>query len=125
MTINKYYYIIKARKEDNSILNWLKTFLEVKNMKNILKGYKVKNMESSNGNTVPNQFIIETPSGMEIFQSYETIIAIKKDGAIYLDSNYWNYSVTTGKYRNIFLMEDKKETEKKIKSGQYILTDLN
>jgi hypothetical protein len=37
----------------------------------------------------------------------------------------WDYSVTTGKYRNIFLEETKKETQKKIDQGIYILTDLN
>ena len=47
------------------------------------------------------------------------------NGDIYLDRNYWDYSVTTSKYRNLFLGETKRETEKKIKSGEYILTDLN
>ena len=42
-----------------------------------------------------------------------------------LDTNYWDYSTTTGKYRNMFLGETRKETEKKIKSGEYVLTDLN
>ena len=46
-------------------------------------------------------------------------------GKTYLDVNKWDYSKTTGKYRNIFLNETKKDTEKKIKSGEYILTDLN
>ncbi len=44
---------------------------------------------------------------------------------IYLDQKYWNYSNTTGKYRNIFLGETIKDTKAKIKSGEYILTDLN
>ncbi|KKM03661.1 hypothetical protein LCGC14_1772170 [marine sediment metagenome] len=44
---------------------------------------------------------------------------------IYLDETYWDYSKTTGKYRNIFLGENKAETQKKIDSGEYILTDLN
>ena len=44
---------------------------------------------------------------------------------IELDQKYWNYSNTTGKYRNIFLGETITETKKKIKSGEYILTDLN
>jgi hypothetical protein len=44
---------------------------------------------------------------------------------IYLDQKYWNYSNTTGKYRNIFLGETIKDTRAKIKSGEYILTDLN
>jgi hypothetical protein len=43
----------------------------------------------------------------------------------FLDQKYWNYSNTTGKYRNIFLNETIKDTRKKIKSGEYKLTDLN
>jgi len=43
----------------------------------------------------------------------------------FLDKKYWNYSNTTGKYRNIFLNETIKDTRAKIKSGTYILTDLN
>ena len=93
---------------------------------------KVQNMTSSRGNKVANQFIIYTESG-SVFQSYNSIIAkitdSKKDNNYYasfeLDKKYWNYSNTTGKYRNIFLNETKKETEKKIKDGTYILTNLN
>jgi len=87
---------------------------------------KVKNMLSSQGNEVPNQFIITTKNA-EYFQSYQSII-VKHDyktGRTSLDSYYWNYSNTTGKYRNIFLGETKKETERKIKEGIYILTNLN
>lgn len=87
---------------------------------------KVSNMESSNGNTVPNQFEIRTDDGI-YFQSYGTIIAYKsfKDRKIYLDDGSWDYSTTTGRYRNIFLSETKKETEKKIASGEYVLDNLN
>ena len=42
-----------------------------------------------------------------------------------LDRDKWDYSKTTGKYRNQFLGETKKETQAKIDSGEYILTDLN
>ena len=86
----------------------------------------VYNLTSPNGNKVPNQFVIEDGS-IHYFQSYNTIIA-KLDWdkcKVYLDSNYWNYSYTTSKYRNIFLNETRKQTEKKIKSKEYILTDLN
>jgi len=86
---------------------------------------KVENMISSNGNTVANQFIIRLNSIGTFFQSYNSIIAGKTPEGIVLDKYYWNYSKTTGKYRNIFLGETKKETEQKIKSGEYILTDLN
>ena len=77
-------------------------------------------------NNVINQFIIRTDKGV-YFQSYDTIIAFRpNDGSpIQLDNNNWNYSKTTGKYRNIFLNEDKRETEKKIFNGTYILTELN
>lgn len=73
---------------------------------------------------VKNQFLI-TDGDKRIFQSYNTVIAINDNGEITLDANSWDYSQTTGKYRNKFLGEDKKETEKKIKSGQYKLADLN
>jgi hypothetical protein len=83
-------------------------------------------MKNSNGRAVPNQFIIVEDDGTTWFQSYNSMIAVMRlDGKIELDRTYWNYSTTTGKYRNIFLSETKRETEKKIKSGQYVLTDLN
>ena len=86
----------------------------------------VQNMKSKNGNSIPNQFEIFTKTG-KYFQSYSTTIAyIPVDGSpIQLDREKWDYSTTTGKYRNMFLRETKKETERKIKSGEYILTDLN
>lgn len=86
---------------------------------------KVENMTSAKGNKIANQFIIETDEGL-IFQSYNTVIARKNfDGTISLDPHNWDYSVTTGKYRNIFLRETKKETERKIKEGVYKLEVLN
>lgn len=85
---------------------------------------KVRNMRSSNGNLVPNQFIIEV--GMDsYFQSYDSIIIAKVDGIITLDETYWDYSRTTGKYRNLFLGENKAETQRKINSGEYKLSNLN
>jgi len=90
---------------------------------------KVENIESNNGNKIANQFVITDDKQNEYFQSYNSMI-VKKDYEsdqvkIYLDQKYWNYSNTTGKYRNIFLNETITETKKKIKSGEYILTDLN
>lgn len=74
---------------------------------------------------IPNQFIITSDNGDLFFQSYESIIVKKSKGKIYLDETYWDYSSTTGKYRNMFLGEDKKTTERKIADGTYILTNLN
>jgi hypothetical protein len=61
-----------------------------------------------------------------MFRSYRSNIAfVAYDGSAFLDERYWDYSVTTGKYRNQFLGETKAETQAKIDSGEYILTDLN
>jgi hypothetical protein len=99
---------------------------------------KVENIESNKGNKIANQFIITDDIGNEYYQSYNSTIVYKdynynegndlqndKSLKIYLDQKYWNYSNTTGKYRNIFLNETIKDTRAKIKSGEYILTDLN
>jgi hypothetical protein len=98
---------------------------------------KVQNMTSNNGNPVPNQFII-TDEGRgalgnfterQVFQSYDSVIAVRtvwpNKTRVELDRTYWDYSTTTGKYRNQFLGEGIAETRKKIASGEYILTDLN
>ena len=97
---------------------------------------KVQNMVSEKtGKAIANQFIIEqapypkakvAPRYGKMFQSYNSnIVFITYDGNVFLDENYWDYSVTTGKYRNQFLGEGIQETRKKIESGEYILTDLN
>jgi hypothetical protein len=85
---------------------------------------KVENLRSSKGNIIANQFEIRTETAV-YFQSYRSIIVKVEGGKTYLDPIYWDYSRTTGKYRNIFLSESKKETEQKIKQGIYILIDLN
>ena len=82
---------------------------------------EVENMVSSNGNNVPNQFIITTADG-RMFQSYNSNIAfIPNDGRQIILGKDWDYSTTTSKYRNQFLGESKKETLAKLKSGEYIL----
>jgi hypothetical protein len=85
---------------------------------------KVENMTSARGNKVANQFIINSEEGC-YFQSYNSIIVKIEGREVYLDEYYWDYSVTTGKYRNDFLGEGIAETRAKIKSGEYTLTDLN
>ena len=88
---------------------------------------KVSNLKSSaSGKSVANQFHIVDNDGNVYFQSYDSIIVkIERTGQVYLDERYWDYSVTTGRYRNQFLGESKAETAKKINEGQYILADLN
>ena len=89
------------------------------------KNIKVLNMISSKGNKIANQFVIVTPEG-DYFQSYNSVIAfINNEGQVFLDKNKWDYSTTTGKYRNIFLGEKKDLTEKRINNNNYVLIDLN
>lgn len=71
-----------------------------------------------------NQYVITTRD-VTVFQSYRTKICAWVGGKLYLDTNSWDYSRTTGRYRNQFLGETKKETQAKIKSGEYTLTNLN
>ena len=86
---------------------------------------KVENMVNSKGNCIPNQFLIYTDKGV-YFQSYDSVIAFKPyTGKIQLDKEFWDYSKTTGKYRNLFLREDKATTEAKINNGTYELVNLN
>lgn len=80
-------------------------------------------MKSNSGNYVANQFIIRTANGL-YFQSYNSPIVL-------IDNNYqtwlskdWEYSPTTGKYRNLFLREDKKTTLLKLQQGIYKIIDL-
>ena len=106
---------------------------------------KVKPLLGRTGKPVANQYVIEDDQGNTYFQSYKSIIAkipdlhntscfTKKEKQedsnshrfqIVLDKTYWNYSVTTSKYRNQFLNESTKETQAKIDSGEYKLVDLN
>ena len=102
---------------------------------------KIENMLSPRtGKPVANQYIIVQEGGIlgnfikrEVFQSYKSIIASvtywgdNNDNKIevVLDEYYWNYSVTTSKYRNEFLKETTQETKKKIASGLYKLANLN
>jgi hypothetical protein len=98
---------------------------------------KVSNMTSNTGNKVANQFIITNHgrgvlgnfTKRETFQSYDSVIAVRTiwpdEIRIELDKTYWNYSVTTSKYRNQFLGEDTATTKTKIKNGEYKLVDLN
>ncbi len=93
---------------------------------------KVRNMTSNTtGKAIANQFII-WDQNRTWFQSYDSMIVCKtipcdqnKPLLVELDRDKWDFSKTIGKYRNQFLGETRRETEAKIKSGEYILIDLN
>lgn len=83
-------------------------------------GMKAKQFTNTKGNKVNNHFVVYHDDGTVDFQSYDSIIVRKKDGKIYLGKD-WDYSKTTGKYRNQFLGETKDETQRKLDQGIYIL----
>ena len=107
-------------------MEWSPTADETDQMKGRVY-MKVRNMVSKKtGKGIPNQFIIsDIANNTVLFQSYDSIIIKLQNGKVYLDQKYWDYSRTTGKYRNQFLRETKKQTEWKIQVGEYILCDLN
>jgi len=88
---------------------------------------KVRNLKSSRGNSIPNQYeIYDGGDGAAYFQSYNSIIVkIDRDGQVWLDEYYWDYSRTTSKYRNVFLGNTTKDCRDNIKSGVYKLKNLN
>ena len=87
---------------------------------------KVTTFYTRGGSIASEQYIINIPWVGRYFQSYSRIVAfIDTEGKVFLDEDYWGFSVTTGKYRNEFLGEDKQTTIGKINSWEYILTSLN
>lgn len=68
-----------------------------------------------------NQYIISVDEKRTVFQSYNSKVAEKKDGQIYLVEPYWNmYSATTNKYLLRFLGEMSiKDVRAKVESGEY------
>lgn len=60
------------------------------------------------------------------FQSYNTLVAIVRNGKVTIDEYQWQYgSQTTAAYRNRFLGESTKETAQKIACGEYRLKHLD
>lgn len=70
-----------------------------------MKNANVANIINPSGRAVPNQFVIRVFNHV-VFQSYEsTIIEIDLTAHIIGIGKNWNYSRTTGRYRNQFLSE--------------------
>lgn len=72
-----------------------------------------------------NCVIVHLSNGWNILKSYNTTIAMRKGQEVIIDLRYYNYSASTGKHRNYFLNETLKDTDKKIKNGEYKTADLN
>lgn len=82
-----------------------------------MKNLKVQNVYN-NGREVPNQFEIfykENNKSYKIFQSYSSMILKWENGLIIEVGSDWDYSRTSGKYRNLLTGMNKKEFEKMLK----------
>lgn len=79
-----------------------------------MKNLTVQNVYN-NGREIPNQFEIyfeKRNKHYKIFQSYSSMIIKWENGKIIEIGNNWDYSRTTGKYRNLLTGMNKKEFEK-------------
>ncbi len=92
----------------------------------------VEQMTSRSGNVVPNQVIISDIEG-KTFVSYGSKIVFlsRNNGSdglpleIVVDETYWDYSRTTGKYRNEFMNMGVQEVRNHIKTGRIKVGNLN
>jgi len=66
------------------------------------------------GEAVKNQVVIRMNNG-RVFQSYDSTIAIKHNGVVYL-TNDFDYSVTTSKYLKQFCGYSAKEIKTELKN---------
>lgn len=78
----------------------------------------VTNLER-NGRSIVNQFLIyyyKNGKKYKIYQSYSSMILKWKNGILIEVGLGWDYSKTTGKYRNLMTGMNKKQFEKLLKN---------
>ena len=83
-----------------------------------MKNLKVTNL-MKNDKSIANQFMlyyVENGKKYKIFQSYDSMIIKWENGIIIEVGADWEYSRTTGKYRNLLTYTNKKEFEKMLKN---------
>jgi hypothetical protein len=81
-----------------------------------------RNMRTRGRNLTPKQIIIEFDNG-SMFKSYDSIIAIKDNSDTVFLTGAWNYSRTTGKYRNEFLNCGLDDCRRRLDSGEYLFIE--
>ena len=90
----------------------MKTQTLLKRLKGIPKVEALTSPRS--GEAVRNQVVINMDNG-RVFQSYDSTIAIKHNGVVYL-TNDFDYSVTTSKYLKQFCGKSAKEIKTELKN---------
>lgn len=63
---------------------------------------RISNIINNNGNASPNQFVVHTDNGT-YFQSFDTVIAVKRRDGVFLDRTALLQSNVTIKHLYIFL----------------------
>lgn len=91
---------------------------------------KVTNLTNAKGKSVANQYVILLSANgvtVQVFQSYETIIAAYVAGQYIIDTAALSHSNTTTKHLKVFLETDKSTNDirKAMISGEYLVTELN
>ena len=98
----------------------MKINLKQVGIKDKITEISVNNMISSTGKNVPNQYniFIYCEDGVyNCFYSYDSLIMVLKNGNIVKVGKDYNYSSTTGKYRNKFINMNLKELDTYIKNN--------
>ena len=91
----------------------------------------VEYLLTGRGNQNKDQVVVRVDGHGSVFFSYGFPVARKvenpgpREPAVLLDPRYWRASTTTGRYRNAFLRESGKETERKLKHGIYAESRLD
>lgn len=65
-----------------------------------------------------NHVVVQMNFETSIFYSYEREICVYSNGIIYLNSDYWNYSITTKKHLYKWLGVDRNEINHYLKNGK-------
>lgn len=76
-------------------------------------------------NILDKNSIIIYLNGAEYLQSYNVIVACRKNGKRQIDGDYYGFSKTTSKHINRFFELDSKEVRKLVKSFDIELVNLN
>ena len=98
----------------------IKTISKAELLKKLGGILHVSNLSSPRtGNSVPNQFNLACQNG-SAFQSYDSLIAVRVGGTLYLTANH-DFSQTTSKYATEWTGLTTKERREGLKNGVFVL----
>lgn len=84
----------------------------------------IRYLHTKGGNPAPAWVVTDTAEG-ELLTGWGNPVALRRHGgAVVLDSRFWDYSVSTHRFRGQFLGENTAATRKRLASGEYALATL-